>query len=435
AGYDEARKVWNAMIDKRPAVIVRCTGAADVREALRFARAQGLLVAVRGGGHNVAGFSTCDGGVVIDLSPMRGVIVDPVRRRARVQAGALWKQVDHEAQTFGLATTGGLVSHTGVAGLTLGGGVGWLMRKLGLACDNLLSAQLVTADGAFVTASEENDPELLWALRGGGGNFGIVTSFEFQLHEAGPMVLGGPIIYPAKTGADLLRFYRDWVQTLPDEMTTLVAFFTAPPLPFIPIELQGKLAVALITCHVGEFEAGAALLDQVRAALPPMVDHAGEMPYVALQQMFDAAAPWGFHNYGKTEYVSTLSDDAIDTVTSWAARMTSPLSALHVHHLGGAVARGGVNSSFAHREAPFLINVPGMWAEPSQAEAEVKWVRDTAQALHPFAAAGLYLNFMDGDDADKVAAAYGPNYQRLREVKRRFDPENVFRLNQNILPA
>lgn len=436
--YDEARRVWNGAIDRRPALVVQCTGTADIIEALRFARSEGLVIAVRGGGHNVAGFGTCDDGLVIDLSPMKGIWVDPTARTARAQGGVLWGELDRETQAFGLATTGGLITTTGIAGFTLGGGIGWLMRRHGLAVDNLLSADVVTADGAAVTASATSDTDLLWALRGGGGNFGVVTSFEFQLHRVGPVVYGGALFHPAERAGELLRFYAEWTRTLPDQLTTMVVFLTAPPEPFIPVELQGTPMVAVACCYSGEHDDAAEAVKPLRSFGSPVADVIGPIPYVALQSMVDASAPRGMHTYWKTAYLDDLSEPSIDELVGRAAELAGlfPLSTVHLHHLEGAVTEdppGG--SAFAHRGHRFVLNLIGAWEDDADADVHRTWVRQSWEAMRPHTTGDPYLNFLADEGSDRVRAAYGPEaYDRLVELKTRYDPDNVFRLNQNISP-
>jgi FAD/FMN-containing dehydrogenase len=439
AGYDEARSVWNGGIDRRPALIARCAGVADVITAVRFARSQQLTIAVRGGGHSVAGFGTCDDGMVIDLGPMNGIRVDPAARTVRAEGGATWADLDHETQAFGLATTGGLVSTTGIAGFTLGGGIGWLMRKHGLASDNLIAADLVTADGELIRASETDNPGLLWGLRGGGGNFGIVTSFQYRLHPVGPLVYGGLILHPASRAAELLRFYAEWTTTLPDELTTVVVLLTAPPEPFIPAELHGTPMIAVACCHTGPTADAEAAIKDLRAFADPVADLIGPIPYAALQAMSDAGAPRGVHWYFKTEYLHDLTDEAIDMLVERgrALQDLSPFSAIHLHHLEGAVRRqppGG--SAFAHRDPRFVLNLIGGWIDPAAAAAHVGWARDSWQAIRPHATGDPYLNFLGDEGPDRVRAAYGDDtFQRLVALKQAYDPANTFHLNQNIPPA
>jgi FAD/FMN-containing dehydrogenase len=434
--YDAARARWNGMIDRRPALIARCVGVADVMRAVQFAQSEGLVVAVRGGGHNVAGFSVCDGGLVIDLSAMQGARLDPRAQTIRAEAGLTWGPFDHETQAFGLATTGGLVTTTGIAGLTLGGGIGWLMRKHGLTCDNLIAADVVTAEGKLVTAGAGGDEELLWGLRGGGGNFGIVTSFEYRLRPVGPLVLGGAVFYPAEKARELLQFYREWTPTQPDALTTMVAFLTAPPAPFIPTPLQGTPMVAVALCYAGPLEDGEKVIRPLREFAAPAVDVVGPMPYVALQGMFDAGVPWGIQSYWRTEYLDELGDGAINALVTGAARMRSPFSAVHLHHLEGAVRHADAGTAaFGRRDARYVVNVVGLWMAPDEAAAHIEWVRATGAALRPFVSGGAYLNFLGDEGQERVRAAYGPSYPRLAALKRRYDPGNFFRLNQNIPPA
>jgi FAD/FMN-containing dehydrogenase len=437
-GYDEARAVWNGMIDRRPALIARCTGTADVIAAVAYARENGLLVAVRGGGHNVAGFGTCDGGLVIDLSPMRDVRVDPDAGTALVGPGALWADLDRESLAVGRATTGGLVSHTGVAGLTLGGGIGWLMRSHGLSCDNLVAADVVTASGEVVHAAEDENADLLWALRGGGGNFGVVTSFEFRVHPLNPIIYGGPVFFPLERAADVLRFWRDWARTHPDELTTMAAFVAAPPAPFVPADLQGTLVLGIALCYTGPHEEGEALVRPLRD-LGPAIDVVGPMPYAALQGMFDEGAKHGLHSYWKTDYLASLADGAVDAYVEHAAEMASlsPLNQVHIHHVEGAVARVPEDATaFSHRTTPFVTNIIGLWPGDMPADPNIEWVRRFWDALQPWSTGVPFVNFLGEEGNDRVRAAYGPEkYARLAALKQRYDPGNLFRLNQNILPA
>lgn len=434
--YEAARKVWNGMIDRHPSLIIRCAVEADVVQAIRFVREHNMLAAIRGGGHNVAGFGTCDGGVVIDLSLMKGVEINTAARTATAQPGLTWGEFDQATQAEGLATTGGLVSTTGIAGFTLGGGVGWLMRKYGLTIDNLLSTDLVTADGRLMSASASVNPELFWGLRGGGGNFGIVTSFRYRLHAVGPMVYGGALFYPLSQADDLLHFYRDWAPELPDEITSMAILLTAPPEPFMPPELQGTPMLAIGLCHVGTFEQGKSLLQPLREFETPAVDKVGELPYTLLQSNQDAGAPWGVQSYWKTEYLADLSDQSIHALIEQFLGVPSPLTNIHIHHLEGAVGRIGENATaFAHRDARYILNFVGLWQEPVEAERNIAWVREARQAIRPYASGAVYINFL-GDEGDEgVRAAYGAEkYERLVELKKRYDPANLFHLNQNIRP-
>lgn len=434
--YEAARHVWNAMIDRRPAVIARCTTPGDVVEALAFARAHGLVVSVRGGGHNVAGNAVCDDGVMIDLSLMKGVQVDPARRVARAEPGLTWGEFDRGTQEHGLAITGGVQSTTGIAGFTLGGGFGYLARKHGLTCDNLLSAEVVTADGKMLTASPSERPDLFWGLRGGGGNFGIVTSFELQLAPLGP-VLGGMLIYPLSRAADVLRHFREYAETAPDELFTIALFTTAPAAPHIPERLRGQPALLFIACYAGNVEEGARILQPLRAFGPPDADLIRVRPYIEMQQLLDASNPAGRLNYWKSENVTGYSDAAIETVIAFSERAPSPYSKTLFSQLQGAIARVDVDASaYSHRQAPFVININAMWTNPAESEAQIGWARDFWAAMQPFSAGGVYVNFLSSEGEDRVKAAYGEKtYARLAELKQKYDPDNVFRLNQNIAPA
>ena len=434
-GYDETRALWNGWFDKRPAVIARCQTTEDVVSVVGFARETGLPLAIRSGGHSLAGLSSCDDGIMLDLSLMRDVVVDPDARTATVQAGATWADFDAATQAHRLASTGGLISHTGVAGLTLGGGIGWLMRKFGLAADNLIGADLVTASGEIVRASSSEQPGLLWGLRGGGGNFGVVTSFEFRLHPVGPVV-GGLMGFPLDRGRDVLRRYRAWAAEAPDEFTTIAAVITAPPAPFIPPDLVGQKVVGLAGCWCGEQEAGEIALGPLRE-LGPGFDVFGPMPYPALQAMLDEGAPHGIRSYTRSGYLADLSDGAIDAALEHGANMRSPFSQLHLHHMGGAVARVGEDdTAFGNRRAAYAYNVNTMWMDPSEDAMQEASNREFSSALAPFSTGGVYVNFLGNEGEARIRAAYGDaKFQRLAELKRRFDPDNLFRLNQNIPPA
>jgi FAD/FMN-containing dehydrogenase len=436
--YDDARALWNAAHDKHPALIVRAAGPADVAAALRFARSEKLEVAVRGGGHSIAGFSGVEGGIVIDLSLMRGVLVDPIGRRAIVQGGCTWHDVDVETQAHGLATTGGLVSTTGVGGFTLGGGIGWLMRPYGLACDNVVAADVVTADGEMVRASETENPDLLWALRGGGGNFGVVTSFEYTLHPVGPTVAGGVIFYGGDDAEAILRGWREWLPEAPEEFTTLVNLTTAPPAPFIPEAWHGKLVAAVAGVHAGSVEAGIEAAAPLRKLAEPVADLFGPIPYVGMQSLLDALHPKGDGNYFKGLPMSGLPDEAIEALLEGHRSVTSPQNEIHVHDLRGAVARtpaGG--SAFSYRDAPYVLNVIGKWPGGGPGTEHAEWARDLVKAMEPFGTGTAYVNFLtDVEDTERVRAAYGAEiYDRLVAVKDRWDPENVFHLNQNVRPS
>jgi FAD/FMN-containing dehydrogenase len=437
AAYEGARRVWNGMIDKRPAVIIRCAGVADVIEAVTFARSHDLLVAVRGGGHNVTGAAVCDGGMVIDLSPMKGVRVDPVARTVRAQGGVLWGELDRETQVFGLATTGGLISTTGVAGLTLGGGIGWLARKHGLSCDNLLSADVVTADGRLLVASARQNPDLFWAVRGGGGNFGVVTSFEYQLHPVGPIVVGGMALYPIERATEVLRFYREYIAKASDALSVFPAFGTVPPLPAVPAELHGTQTITLVACYAGDSREAERALQPLRSFATPTADLIGPIPYSALQSLFDDASPSGALSYWKSDILGELSDGCIDILVSHMAALSqlSPLTIAHIYPLRGAIGRvGAKRTAFGQRDARFSTILAATWFDPAQSEAHIAWVRNLWQAMRPYAPGGVQPNFLGEEGDERVRAAYGENYQRLVALKRRYDPTNFFRLNQNIQP-
>ena len=435
-GYDDARAIWNGAHDRYPALILRCAGVADVIRGIEFARSQDLLLAVRGGKHSIPGFSTCDGGMVLDLSGMQGVHVDPEARTARAEPGVTWSTFDHETQAFGLATTGGLVSSTGVAGFTLGGGVGWLMRKHGLTCDNLISADVVTADGRLVHASEDENPDLFWGLRGGGGNFGVVTSFEYRVHQVGPTVTGGAVFYPGDRAAEVLRFYREWVNDAPDELTTVANLLTAPPAPFIPEEWHGKPLVALIGLHCGSLADGERAVRPLRELGDPVADLLGPLPYVAMQSLIDPLWGPGAHSYMKAGWMGGLDDAAIDTLIRYRDTVTSPKTEIHVHHVGGAVARVPADATaFGDRSAPFLLNIVASTFTADGYDEAVAWAQDLHGAISPALTGGTYVNFLSNEGGERVRAAYGEKYDRLVALKDAYDPTNVFRLNQNIAPS
>jgi FAD/FMN-containing dehydrogenase len=437
--YDAARAVWNGSVDRRPRLIARCSGTADVAAAVRFARDRDLEIAVRGGGHNVAGTAVCDDGIVIDLSAMRSVWVDPVGRTARVQGGALWGDVDHETQAHGLATTGGIVGHTGVGGLTLGGGLGFLMRKHGLTVDNLLAAEVVTAEGNIVQASTEENPDLFWALRGGGGNFGVVTSFAFDLYPVGPSVIAGPVFWAAEDTTDVLRFYRDFAAAAPDELGTIVRFGTVPPLPVIPEHLHWRPALAVGCCYAGAVEDGERALQALCRFGTPLVDLLGPSPYAAFQCALDDTVPHGWHYYWKATDLAGLSDDAIAVIADYAYASGSPRSYAVMFHLGGAVARVPDGATaFPGRDVSHTIIIDAAWLPDEAGEhaaAETAWARGFLHALQPHQAAGVYVNFLDSDDNSRIREAYGERtYRRLAEVKAKYDPDNAFHHNKNIPP-
>ena len=431
--YDGARRVWNGMVDKRPGIIARCTGVADVVAAVTFAREHGLLVAVRGGGHNVAGNAVCDDGIVIDLSGMKGVQVDPDAGTARARPGVTWGEFDRETQLFGLATTGGFVATTGIAGLTLGGGIGWLARKHGTACDNLISVDLVTASGEIMTASATEHPELFWGLRGGGGNLGIVTSFEYRLHPVGPTVLAGEVIHPFERAGEVLRCFRDQVAFAPDELTVVAVISRAGTEPHLPERAHGQLVVTLAVCWADDLDEGERVLRPLRSFGEPLVDLVGPMPYTVLQS---ADAPSGLQNYWKSSYLDALTDEAIDTAVARASGMTSPLSSCYFEHLQGAIGRvGDGDTAFGHRDAAFDFNILSVWPDPATSAEHIGWSRDLWTAMQPFAS-GVYVNNLGTEGEERVRAAYPPStYQRLVALKDRYDPANLFRHNQNIQPS
>jgi FAD/FMN-containing dehydrogenase len=427
--YEEARKVWNGMIDKRPALIVRAAGVADVIQAVEFARESGLVLAVRGGGHNVSGNAVCDGGLTLDLSLMRGARVDPKRQRLRAEGGMRWRDLDHEAEAFGLATTGGLISSTGIAGLTLGGGLGWLMGSYGLACDNLLSVDLVTAAGELVTASASENAELFWGLRGGGGNFGVATSLEYRLHPVGPM-LGGLIIHPLEQATDLFRFYEAFTREAPDALGSMLLFVTSP---------EGKPVVAVAVCYNGAPEEGETLLAPLRAFGSPVADTIGPMRYTQIQQMFDPGFPTGLQNYWRSSFLERLDGDSIEVIVARFRQAPSPQAAVAIEQLGGAVARvSAEDTAFNHRASRFNLLILGMWQERHARAENVQWVQSISEALASNASSRVYVNYLgqSGDEGvGRVEAAYGPKaYARLAALKNQYDPENLFRLNQNIQP-
>ncbi|SDT72426.1 FAD-binding oxidoreductase [Jiangella sp. DSM 45060] len=433
-GYDQARRVYNAMIDRRPRVVVRAANTGDVATAVRYARAHDLEVAVRGGSHSVPGFGTVDDGVVIDLAAMRGVRVDPAARTARAEGGATWGDFNAATYPYGLATTGGIISTTGVGGLTLGGGIGYLARGLGLSCDNLVSADVVTADGSILVASEQENADLFWALRGGGGNFGVVTSLEFQLHPVKD-IYGGPMFFSLDDAADVLRFYREFIQDAPEQFGGFPAYQIAPPLPFIPEARHGEPFLAFVSCWAGPMDEGESVLKELRDVAPIVAEHVGPMPYPALNSAFDALVPPGLQHYWKANFVRDLSDEVIAAHLDHGPKVPVVNSTMHIYPINGAVHRVAPDATaFGHREATFATVIAGMWPDPAQNDANIGWVRDYYAATAPHSEEGGYVNFMAADDQDRVAANYGGNYERLRAVKRVYDPDNVFHLNQNIAP-
>ena len=436
-GYEQARTIWNAMIDRHPAAIVRAAGAADVMRTVSFARERRLLLAVRGGGHNIAGNAVCDGGLMLDLSPMRSVRIDPAARTARVEPGVTLGELDKEAQGFGLATPLGINSTTGVAGLTLGGGFGWLSRKLGLTIDNLLSVDVVLARGALVHASQEEEPDLFWAIRGGGGNFGVVTSFEFRLHPVGPEVLAGMIVHPFSNARQLLEGYRRVVASAPDDLTCWVVMRKAPPLPFLPAEVHGKEVLVFAVCHVGDLQRGASAVAPIRALGQPIVDVVGPTPFVAWEAAFDPLLAPGARNYWKSHDFVELSDAALDVMIDLVGRLPSEECEIILGNLGGAASRVPADATaYPHRDVQFIMNAHTRWSDPAHDQRCISWARELFDRMVPHATGGVYVNFMPADEAERVRqGAYGPNYERLAKLKARYDPDNLFRLNQNIQPA
>jgi FAD/FMN-containing dehydrogenase len=435
-GYDDAREVVNAMHQRRPAAILRAADDADVITGVRFARDNGLDLAVRGGGHSVPGYGTCDDGLVLDLGGIRYVRVDPDDRTARVGGGALLGDLDHASHAFGLATPAGFNSTTGVGGLTLGGGIGvYLSRKYGLTCDNLVSADVVTADGRRVTASADSNEDLFWALRGGGGNFGIVTSFEFRLHPV-ETVVGGPIFYELDAAPEVMRVFRDYTAEAPRELSGFFGFHIAPPLPFIPEDRHGDTLCAIVPSWSGATERAEEVLQPLRDAGPVVAEHVGPVPYPALQSAFDALLPPGLQQYWKSDFVADLTDEAIDVHMQHGPKVPYVSSAMHLYLIDGAVHDvGAEETAFPVRDARFSMNIAGLWPDPQDNEKNIAWVRDYYDAMHPYSGyEGGYVNFMAGDDQERLQANYGANYDRLKKIKARWDPDNLFHLNQNIKP-
>ncbi len=427
ASYDDARRIWNASIDKHPGLIARCSGVADVIAAVNFARENKVLVAIRGGGHNVGGRALCDGGLVIDLSRMKGIHVDSRRKRARVLAGATLGDVDRETHAFGLAVPTGVISKTGIAGLTLGGGVGWLVRKHGLTCDNALSFDLVRANGKPTVASATRNKDLFWALRGGGGNFGVVTSFEFQLHPVAT-ILGGMVVHPRDKAVEVLRFYRDFVESAPEELAVYTVLMTTP---------DGVPAIAMAACYCGDLAEGERVLQPLKTFGTPLLDAIQPMPFPQMQTLLDDAFPSGNHNYWKSAFLPKLTDEAIAAIVEHSNRAASPLTGIAIEYYGGAASRvGNTDTAFAHRAAEYDIAVLTQWTDPAESDQHIEWTRSLARALEPLASGAVLLNFL-GEDADRkdIKAAFGANYERLQAVKKKYDPKNFFRVNQNIEPA
>ena len=435
-GYDEARRIWNAMIDRRPAVIARCATTADVARAVSFARESGLVLSIRGGGHNIAGNAVCDGGIVIDLSRMKAARVDPVARRVTIEAGATLADLDAATQPHGLATPVGINSTTGIAGLTLGGGFGWLSRKHGMTVDNLESAEVVTAGGEVVRASATENPELFWALRGGGGNFGVVTRFEFRLHPLGPDVLSGLIVFPIAEAKSVLRQYREFMARAPESLSVWAVLRPAPPLPFLPESVHGTGILALALIYAGDPKQGEPLIAPLRRFGTPVGEHIGVQPYAAWQQAFDPLLTPGARNYWKSHNFAKLEDGLLDVVVEYVGKLPSPQCEIFIAAIGGATAKPAPESAaYAHRDTQFVMNVHGRWEDPADDARGIAWARDFFRAAAPFSTGSVYVNFLTADEVDRVRSAYGPNYDRLARAKRQYDPHNRFRMNQNIGPA
>ena len=427
AGYDEARKVHNGLIDKHPLLIARCHGVADVVDAVKLGRSLNLEVAIRGGGHNVAGRATIDGGLMIDLMPMKGIHVDPQARTVHAQGGVTWAEFNRETQLHGLAVTGGVVSSTGIAGLTLGGGLGWLMGKYGLALDNLRSVELVTAEGDVLIASEDEHPDLFWALRGGGGNFGVATSFEYQLYPVGPMITGGMVLHPFERAREVLKFFRETTASLPDELSVFGGLIHSP---------DGAKLAGIIACHIGPLEEAENALRPLKEFGPPIMDGIGPMPYAQLNGMLDAGYPKGALNYWKSSFLNDLSDDAIDAAVECFSTCPTPMGQMLFEHFHGAATRVGVSeTAFPHRTDGYNLLVLSQWMEPGETVRCTNWARTSYGQMEPFVGSGRYVNYLGDDETgDPLIAAYGPNYKRLQEIKTKYDPTNFFHMNQNIEP-
>ncbi len=435
SGYEEARQIWNAMIDRRPAVIVQCLQADDVQPVIRFARKSGLELSIRGAGHNIAGNALCDNGVTIDFSRMRKVRVDAEKRRAYVEPGATLADLDEATQAHGLATPVGINSTTGIAGLTLGGGFGWLTRKYGMTIDNLVSVDMITADGKKIRASENENGDLFWAIRGGGGNFGVVTQFEFQLFPVGPEIVAGLIVFPFNQAKQILTKYRQFVNSAPEDLNVWVVLRKAPPLPFLPETAHGKEVVLLPIFYSGAVAETEKLIAPLRAFGTALGEHIGAQPYVQWQKAFDPLLTPGARNYWKSHNFTELADGALNSIIEFAGKLPSPQCEIFIGLIAGAPNRVAADAmAYGHRDARFVLNVHGRWGEATDDQKCIGWAREFFKASAPYASGGAYVNFMTEEEGDRVAAAYGSNYERLVQVKRRYDPENVFHLNQNIKP-
>jgi FAD/FMN-containing dehydrogenase len=431
--YNKVREIWNAMIDRRPAVIVQCAATDDVLHAISYARENGLELSIRGGGHNIAGSALCDNGVLIDLSNMKTVSVDAQNRRASVEPGATLGDFDKAVQAHGLATPTGINSTTGIAGLTLGGGFGWLTRKYGMTIDNLVSVDMVTADGRKKHVSEDENADLFWAIRGGGGNFGVVTRFEFALYPVGPEILAGLLVFPLNQAKQVLQKYREYVKSAPEELNIWAVLRKAPPLPFLPENVHGKEVIVLAVFYAGDTKEGEKLIDPLRGFGDPYGEHIGAMPYAQWQQAFDPLLTPGARNYWKSHNFTQLSDDALDSIIEFAGKLPSPQCEIFVGLIAGIANRVPSEAmAYGHRDAKFVLNVHGRWDEAAQDKTCIAWARAFFEASKPYASAGAYVNFMTGDESERVAAAYGVNYARLKQIKKKYDPENIFHNNQNI---
>ncbi len=433
--YDEVREIWNAMIDRRPAVIVQCAEASDVSHAILFARENGLEISIRGAGHNIAGNAVCDNGVMIDLSNMKNVRVDAQNRRAYVEPGATLGDFDQVAQIHGLATPVGINSTTGIAGLTLGGGFGWLTRKYGMTIDNLISAEVITANGNKIRTSETENPDLFWAIRGGGGNFGVVTEFEFDLHPVGPEILAGLIVFPFSQAKQVLTQYRKFVESAPEELNVWVVLRKAPPLPFLPENVHGQEVVVLAVFYAGDIAEGEKLIEPLRSFGDAYGEHIAAQPYVAWQQAFDPLLTRGARNYWKSHNFTELQDKALDAIAEFVGKLPSPQCEIFIGLIAGASNRVSADATaYYHRDAKFVLNVHGRWDDAAQDQICIAWAREFFQASAPYASAGAYVNFMTEEEGDRIVGAYGANYDRLVKIKKQYDPENIFHLNQNIKP-
>ncbi len=434
-GYDEGRSLWNGMVDKRPAMIAKCLHADDIKNCVNFARSHDLLVSIKGGGHNVAGRAVCDDGLMINLSEMNAVIVDPVKRTVKVESGATLGELDRETQKFGLATPAGIFSTTGIAGLTLGGGNGYLARKHGLTIDNLLSVELITAKGDLISASETENSDLFWALRGGGGNFGVVTSFEFKLHKVGPEIMAAHVFYPIEDAKQVLTFYREFTSNAPDELAGHAYVLRVPPADPFPEAFQGKTAVALVVCYAGSLDDGKRALEPLENFGNPILRAIMPMSYIALQKSFDQAGPKGIRSYWKSHYMDHLSDEAIAVFVNNTKHIPGPFSVIGFEPFGGAINRVAESATaFPQRSASYILGAFSGWMEAGDDDKNIKWTREFYNKMTPFASGGVYSNYLDNDDNDKVRASFGSNYSRLQDVKSKYDPTNFFKLNLNIIP-